>query len=358
MEAARRRSGKSTHRSSAKSAYSSTTGSPGKGGAVPPGLVLRRALPEDAPGILDLLSLTLGWQPDERHRGLFAWKHYDNPFGPSPSWVAVDGEGVVGVRMFMRWGFLLGDRAVKAVRAVDTATHPRARGMGVFRALTLRGVDQMKAEGVDWVFNTPNDQSLEGYLTMGWRRLGRLPVVLRPANIGVVPRLKAARVAADLWSVPTSAGEDAASVLAEGGELAELLASQAPGTDAVRTARSAAYLRWRYGAGPVGYRALLAGSSLRDGVVFFRVRRRGPATEVAIADALVPAGDAGLLGRLGRRVLETSGGDYAIVLGPTRPRGWLRLPRVGPVLTWRALTDAGAPPIEQWKLSVGDVELF
>jgi hypothetical protein len=174
----------------------------------------------------------------------------------------------------------------------------------------------------------------------------------------VTPRLAAARVPADLWSVPTSAGEDAASVLAEAEELDELLASLTRATGGVRTARTALYLQWRYGAGPVGYRALLAGSTLRDGVVFFRMRRRGPASEVAIADVVVPGDDARLAGRLGRRALESSGGDYAVVLGPSRPPGWLRLPRIGPLLTWRPVADEDAPPIEQWNLSTGDIELF
>jgi hypothetical protein len=258
----------------------------------------------------------------------------------------------------MRWGFQLGESAVRAVRAVDTATHPRARGLGVFRTLTLRGVQEMTAEGVDWVFNTPNDQSLGGYLSMGWRRMGRLPVVIRPAGVRVVPRLAAARVPADLWSVPTSAGEDASAALADAAEVAELLASQPPDIGGMRTTRSSAYLQWRYGAGPVEYRALLAGSSLRDGAVFFRLRRRGPATEAAIADVMVPAGEARLAGQLGRRVLEASGADYAIAIGPARPRGWLRVRRIGPLLTWRALADPDAPPIEKWELSTGDIELF
>jgi hypothetical protein len=310
------------------------------------------------PAIIDLLCLTLGWQPDERHRALFAWKHVDNPFGASPSWVALDDQGVVGVRILMRWGFLFGERAVEAVRAVDTATHPRARGLGVFRALTLLGVDELTTQGVDWVFNTPNDQSLPGYLSMGWQSLGHLPVVLRPAGVRVVPRLTAARVPADLWSVPTSAGEEAAAVLAEEEELEELLASQPARKGQVRTARSAAYLRWRYAAGPVTYRALLAGPSLREGVALFRLRRRGPATEVAIADVLVPSGDARLAGRLGRGVLQASGADYALALGSARPRGWIRIRRIGPVLTWRALADQSAPAIGQWELRTGDVELF
>jgi hypothetical protein len=188
--------------------------------------------------------------------------------------------------------------------------------------------------------------------------MGRLPVALRPAGVLVVPRLAAARVPADLWSVPTSAGEDAGTVLAETAELAELLESLPPAAEGVRTTRSPAYLQWRYGAGPVGYRALLAGSSVRDGVVFFRLRRRGPATEVAIADVVLPAGGARLARRLSRRVLEDSGADYAIALGSARPRGWFRPPRIGPLLTWRALADSGAPPIGQWELSTGDIELF
>jgi GNAT superfamily N-acetyltransferase len=339
------------------SAQSAAARSPDRG-AGQTELLVRPAVDGDVPAIVDLLCLTLGWQPDERHRALFAWKHRDNPFGTSPSWVAVDAEGIVGVRIFMRWEFLLGNRAIRAVRAVDTATHPRARGLGIFRTLTLQGVDEMKAQGVNWVFNTPNDQSLPGYLSMGWQRLGHLPVALRPASVRVVPRLAAARVPAELWSAPSSTGEDAASVLAEEEELAELLASQRPSAGGVRTARSASYLQWRYGSGPVGYRAMLAGPSLRDGVVIFRLRRRGPATEVAIVDTVVPGGDPQLAGRLGRQVLDASGGDYVISLGSPRPRGWLRLPRIGPLLTWRALADVEAPPIGEWELSAGDVELF
>lgn len=328
------------------------------GGAVPTGLVVRPALPADDAAIIDLLSRSLGWQRDQRHRELFAWKHRDNPFGPSAGWVAADDEGVVGVRLFLRWGFQVGDRAVRAVRAVDTATHPRARGLGVFRTLTLHGVEEMTAEGVDWLFNTPNDQSVQGYLSMGWRRMGRLPVMLRPAGVRVTPRLAAARVPADLWSVPTSAGEAAGAVVAEVSELAELLASQSPATGGLRTARTPAYLQWRYGAGPVGYRAMLAGSSVGDGVAFFRLRRRGPATEAAITDVVVPAGDTRLARRLGALVLQASGADYAIAIGSTGPLGLLRVPRIGPVLTWRALAETSAPPIRQWELSTGDVELF
>ncbi len=34
-------------------------------------------------------------------------------------------------------------------------------------------------DGVDVVFNTPNDQSRPGYLKMGWSEVGRVPVAVR-----------------------------------------------------------------------------------------------------------------------------------------------------------------------------------
>jgi hypothetical protein len=37
---------------------------------------------------------------------------------------------------------------------------------------------------------------------------------------------------------------------------------------------------------------------------------------------------------------------------------FVRLPRQGPILTWRAVCDAHMPALADWDLSMGDVELF
>jgi hypothetical protein len=318
---------------------------------------MRQASPADDAAIVGLLCHTLGWVDDERHRALFAWKHRDNPWGPSPGWIAFDEKGLVGVRVFMRWAFRIGDQHITAVRAVDTATHPRAQGRGLFRALTTHGVEDLMAAGVDWVFNTPNHQSAPGYLSMGWQRVGRLPVAVRPVLKGV-PRLVFARRPADLWSLATSAGDDARSVLEDAAGVEELVASTFPAAGKVGTDRTATYLRWRYGGGPVAYRALLSGATIRDGVVFFRLRRRGPATEAVIADVLIPGGDAGVVGRLCRRALQSSAADYGVGIGCVRPRHWIPVPASGPLLTWRALARHDQLPLGGWDLSTGDIELF
>ena len=212
------------------------------------------------------MGQTLGWVDDDRHRALFDWKHRSNPFGPSPGWLAFDDNGLVGARLFMRWMFRLAGERLTAVRAVDTATLPRARGRGIFRCLTFRGVDELTAGGVDWVFNTPNTQSAPGYLSMGWQRLGHLPIAVRPTIHGA-SRLLSARRPAELWSVDTTAGEDAGSVLDDTNEVTALLGDVGASTVQVRTDRSAEYLRWRYASGPVHYRAVVQGSTIRRGVV-------------------------------------------------------------------------------------------
>jgi hypothetical protein len=323
-------------------------------------ITIRPAVPEDDERIVSLLSQTLGWEDDERHRALFEWKHRCSPFGSSPGWVAEDDEGLVGSRTFMRWEFHVGAETVSAVRAVDTATQPRAQGRGVFRALTMTGVEALSAAGVRWVFNTPNTKSAPGYLSMGWQEVGRLGAFLRPSSLVVLPRLISARQPGDLWSTPTSIGEDAASVLADTDALAELLTAEVRGSEIIRSVKSAEFMQWRYGQSPVGYRALLAGSRLIDGVLLFRLRRRGPAVEAVIGDVIVPGHNPERrAAKLCRRLLRTNEADYAVALGPSHPRWWLRVPGNGPLLTWRPLASAEPlPELSRWDLTAGDIELF
>ena len=49
----------------------------------------RRATAADQPAVLALLADSLGWERDSTFADFFEWKHVQNPFGPSPAWVAV-----------------------------------------------------------------------------------------------------------------------------------------------------------------------------------------------------------------------------------------------------------------------------
>ena len=316
--------------------------------------------PPDLDAVLELLGASLHWVPDDLFRRFFEWKHVENPFGRSPAWVAVTGSQVVGFRTFLRWEFEHPDgRIRRAARAVDTATHPEHQGRGIFRELTLHAIGGLRDDGVDFVFNTPNAKSRPGYLKMGWEEVGRLAATIRPRDLGALRRMLRARVPAERWSRRTSAGASAVDVLSDT-RVDELLRSVPP-PSGLRTRRTRSYLVWRYGFEPLAYRALTLDDDPRHGVAVFRIRRRGAATEAALCDVLVPGDDAAAGRLLERRVARATEADYVIRLDrrPVTRSGYVRIPRQGPVLTWRAVSPSEArPALHDFRLALGDVELF
>ena len=325
-------------------------------------LGVRQATDDDLPAVLELLQASLGWVPDDAYARFFAWKHHQSPFGRSPAWVAVDPDAddrVVGFRTFSRWQFARGDATVPAVRAVDTATHPDYQGRGIFSLLTRQALDELRAEGVAFVFNTPNDRSRPGYFKMGWQLVERLPVASTPRSPLSLLRLARARTPADKWSAPTDAGVPVSEVLADAEATTALLAAARPDDDRLRTLHTPAYLAWRYGFPPLHYRAVVAPGGLASGVVVFRLRRRGAALEAAVCEQIVPAGDDRTAPALIRQVLRETGADHAVQIGRARPaRGLLPVPGQGPTLVWRDLTEPVMPHADRWALGLGDIELF
>lgn len=306
---------------------------------------------------LELLHAASGWPIDQRHADLFRWKHAKNPFGPSPCWVALAGERIVGLRAFMRWEFEYLGRAVRAVRAVDTATHPEFQRQGIFSRLTQHALDALLADEVAFVFNTPNDRSGAGYVKMGWQNAGRLTAAVQPTALSVVPRLRQSRVPADRLPLETVAGMPAAQVLEDEQGVATILRSQRF-DGRLHTRTSAAHLSWRYGEASLNYRALTLGGDLGQGVAFFRLRQRGSLVEASVGDILTFGGSRHLQRDLRREVAHRSGADVLVTLGTASAARGLSLPVPGPTLMWRALTQAAVPSRRQWRLSLGDVEAF
>jgi hypothetical protein len=122
---------------------------------------------EDVDEIIDLLNANF----ETNHtKEAFLWKHFDNPFGRSYGLLAVDDHKIVALRMFMRWEFYCDNKIIKAIRPVDTCTDHAYRGKGLFKKITLQGLENIKDE-YDLIFNTPNENSKPGYLKMGWKEV-------------------------------------------------------------------------------------------------------------------------------------------------------------------------------------------
>ena len=145
-------------------------------------MLIREATEEDIPKILEVLKASLGETSSKKTKEVWRYKHVDNPFGKSLVLVAVENDEIIGVRALMRWKWQLGNQVFSAFRAVDTATHPEHQGKGIFKKLTLKAIDIAKEKGDDFIFNTPNTQSLPGYLKMGWEKVDKLRIRIVPAN--------------------------------------------------------------------------------------------------------------------------------------------------------------------------------
>lgn len=334
-------------------------------------LAVRPYRAEDESGVLKLLRASLGGGPaGERPAEFFRWKHLENPFGASFLLVAEDSGRIIGLRAFMRWRFVAGGRTLTAVRAVDTATHPDHQGRGIFSRLTLQALDELRGE-VDLVFNTPNEKSFPGYLRMGWRTVGRIPISIRVRRpVRFLREFRALRVESASTDLPRVEAETAAEALRDEEQLEALLSGEDSLDPRLSTPRAPSYLRWRYASAPLlDYSAvrLEEGGRLR-GLALFRVRPRGRLVEATVAEVLVAHGDREAGARVLRRVARSAPVDHltchfpagsAAARAATRS-GFLRS-RNGMIFVVNPLREGIEPDptaLGSWALSLGDLEVF
>ncbi|HEX6207415.1 MAG TPA: GNAT family N-acetyltransferase [Actinomycetota bacterium] len=327
----------------------------------------------DQPAVLELLGAALGPGPGGRRSPeFFGWKHQENPFGRSLMLVAEEEGRIIGLRALMRWRFRAGDGTVSAARPVDTATHPDAQGRGVFSRLTKEALSALKGSA-SLLFNTPNEKSLPGYLKMGWRVVGSIPIsvkVRRPLRVAAGIRSLRRADAAPSEGRPRILAETAEAVLSDDAAISSLL--EDPGmasSGRLMTLRTLEYLRWRFGAAPLlDYRAVRRDEDgAPAGMAIFRVRPRGRLWESTIAEILVRDGDPRLTAMLLRDVAQAAPVDVLTchvsgspARGPLRRRGFLRAP-LGMTFVTHPLDDGVRPDpteLSSWALSLGDLEVF
>ncbi len=336
-------------------------------------IAIREYAPADEVPVLGLLNLALGsGRAFERSSAFFHWKHLMNPFGPSLMLLA-NGTEIVGLRAFLRWEFRAGGTVLRAVRAVDTATHPGYQRLGIFSRLTAACLERAKAEGTHLIFNTPNRFSLPGYLKLGWTHVGRTTVMIRPLRPLRMARAMVAPLPGASHEGDRAGAERIRSVddlMAAEQALAGLLTrDDVTLASGIRTARSVAFLRWRYASAPsLHYGAHWVGDGDLQAAAIYRVTRRRGLRELVLCELFFDDDRAGR--RVLREILGSVPADYAVAhcawAAPHRrlllALGFLPAPRLGPHLTVRPLAaiEAGSDPkaAASWRLSLGDLEVF
>ncbi|RYG41230.1 MAG: GNAT family N-acetyltransferase [Chitinophagaceae bacterium] len=310
------------------------------------------ATPLDMPAMIALLKKSLGESLMPKSEGFFNWKHYENPFGRSMVLLAKENEEVIGLRAFMRWEWMRGGEKVTAVRAVDTATDPSHQGKGIFKKLTLQAVADCKAEGVGIVFNSPNASSRPGYLKMGWKDAGRMPLWLKPGSI-IPAKYNEENVNSHLEHFSIS-------------KVSELLQSENEFPSSKKffhTPLSPAYIHWRYSHCPVvKYGAVAAKGSFG---IIFRVKKLKAFSELRICEmwSAGPAGEKEMMCALKTvvnkfRPLMVSCAPTPLISGKA---GFFGPFQKGPITTIRELHLTQLNDFENfnaWRPSIGSLELF
>lgn len=304
---------------------------------------------KDLPAVLDLLRESLGETPSLRRTPeLFAWKHLDNPFGRSLMLVSHQGQTITGFRAFMRWELNTPDgRTLRCVRAVDTATHPDYRRMGIFNKLTLAAVEAATDDGVHMVFNTPNPRSGAGYLKMGWSEVGTLTPMASPAK-GLLRR----------GGNPDELPDPSDFV----DPVVPVTSRTAPDRKplGLRTPRSEGYHTWRFRSHPTArYVQVDGGRSTAIARLAFRGTRRellvsevyGEGMRQAITRCRAVASTSYIGAFFSKRTPERSAATRA---------GLVAVPRTGLTLMVRPLREMGTDVanLSAWDLSLSDLELL
>jgi N-acetylglutamate synthase-like GNAT family acetyltransferase len=309
---------------------------------------LRKATETDIAAIIDLLKISLGESLIPKSEDLWNWKHVYNPFGKSPVLIAEENEEIIGVRAFLRWNYAQNGKIIRTCRAVDTATHPKYQGKGIFSKLTLALLEELQQEGVQAVFNTPNTQSTPGYLKMGWEKWGNLPLKLK-FHLG---KTKSKQGPLSDWHAVEGL---ITSLEAENQSDSKLITHLSPG-----------YLNWRYRDSPLfPYHYLSDGNSY---LLIYRIKEGKMGREFRICDFFTTAAFSKLQEKAFKKALngqiQASGARFSSFSGLSYPSqnsldmGFLPILKIGPLVTLRKIQEDFIPLNQPWHWSLGDLEVF
>jgi hypothetical protein len=277
--------------------------------------------------------------------------------------LAFDKDLLIGVRSFMRWEWSKKSYIYKCVRCVDTVVHPNYRRRGLFSIMTLKGLEIMKNEGVDFVFNTPNSKSLPGNLKMGWKEYGNTGLKVRINNLvkSLYYRVAKSEFSADLINEEHILNNLSTNYLAD------FISQSIQDESVLRKRISSDYLIWRYLDVPTHKYGVFIDSQDRF-LIFFRLNKRGKMRELRICDIIMKSVDEKAIKKAIKLLMNQYYVDLATLTGDNdftfkslaNKVGFVSVGNRGLTMVLREVNT----PIDKflnrdcWGYTSGDIELF
>src|SRR5690606_2110242 len=89
-------------------------------------------------------------------------------------------EGIVGCNFFMIYSLMINGKPIKALRSCESAVMPRGRRKGIFSKLISMAHEKVDNYEYSLIFGTPNENSVNGFLKMGWKEIQPINYNFKP----------------------------------------------------------------------------------------------------------------------------------------------------------------------------------
>jgi len=260
----------------------------------------------------------------EMNAQMFQWKYIDNPCQTdNESYnvvVAKDGTRIIGARPSFAMSILYKGKRYHAAQPCDTMLLPDYRGSGLFSKMITYALNDLRQQGINYIFNFPNSNSYPGYIRNGWIDNGPVEAGIRVMSLKntIVSRISKGKLKYAYTPDISPGKEFNISALAPSGA-EELLCGTFNSSNYIAQYRSENWLNWRFSQCPNGkiYRFLAIKSENQlAGYAVLALTNSGAGE---IVDYLVQGHDPVLFAELLRGSLQ-----------------WFRMQGVRHVKTWYA----------------------
>jgi hypothetical protein len=208
--------------------------------------------PEFKTQVLDLLQTLWGDDP-RTNRSYFEWKYEANPYTESPLGIVALQQGrVAGFRGYFAVRFEVPGRNDKILVLCpgDTCVHPECRRQGLSVKMGKLAMREYAGRYASLLNTTCSQDSLPGYLKMGFLPLAGKVYVTQASLLGVARYALSRRQVSPIEAARVRLGSRGKILVSQAPrpeEMSALAAGQGPIEGKIGLVRDATFFRWRFG---------------------------------------------------------------------------------------------------------------